>query len=57
MAGHQVQLVADVELVGGGGRVANDAGPESRASAFKPASTITRFCAGRLKRKEVTRLR
>jgi hypothetical protein len=57
MAGHQVQLVADVELVDGGGRVANDAGPESGASAFKPASTITRFCAGRLKRKEVTRLR
>jgi hypothetical protein len=35
-------------LVGGGGLVADGGGPESKASAFKPTSTIARPSVGRL---------
>jgi hypothetical protein len=35
-------------LVGGGGLVADERGPESKASAFRPASTIARSSVGRL---------
>ena len=35
-------------LVGGGGLVADERRPESKASAFKPASTIARSSVGRL---------
>jgi hypothetical protein len=35
-------------LVGGGGFVADGGGPESKASAFRPASTIARSLGGRL---------
>jgi hypothetical protein len=35
-------------LVGRGGLVADEGGPESKASAFKPASTMARSSVGRL---------
>jgi len=58
MAGDQPDLVAAPEPIGGGrngepavlvgGALVGRGGPESKASAFKPASTIARSSAGRL---------
>jgi hypothetical protein len=58
MAGHEADLVADPETVGGarnaeaavlvGGALVGGGGLESKASASRPASTIARSSAGRL---------
>jgi hypothetical protein len=41
-------VLAGGALVGGGGLVQTSGGPESKASAFRPASTMARSSAGRL---------